>query len=352
MLAEDKIRSSRTIGNHMRVLRADLDGLLRQSTNVSAPVSSVLAAKREGVESLTLELQTERAKRELAKLQQEDAEADRQRTEARRAETLANKQVLGELRLQRERDSERREQEQREADGRRRQAEFERRWIRWGTERLFDWLDFEQRRTTLQMIEEMVRARTLEDESIMQLSLTDAIARFCAPWAVEREARAKREKLVEETVRRLPHGATDLERARAAADARATLTQIPLIAGELEVRAAVVAAVEPIDRAIEERQAAEKARSDEEWRSRCRKSKKDDLVAAGVRYVSSYLGKLYAEEEITFEACFDFTWRRDLEKAAKRALESELTGSDDEAPEDAERITEEIVDMDLDEEEQ
>jgi hypothetical protein len=51
------------------------------------------------------------AKRYLAKLQQEDAEAERQRIEARRTETLANKRALDELRLQGERDSERRERE-------------------------------------------------------------------------------------------------------------------------------------------------------------------------------------------------------------------------------------------------
>jgi excisionase family DNA binding protein len=347
MVAEGQIRSSRTLGNHMRVLRADLDGLLRQSSNSPVSVSSVLAAKREGVESVTIELQTERAKRELAKLRQEDAEAERQRTETRRAESLANKRGLAELRLQRERDAERREREQHQAEAERHQAEFERRWTRWAADRLFAWLSFDQRQCVLQMVEETVSTRGPEDEDAMQRLLVDAIARLCAPWAAEREAGAKREKLIEEITRRLPFGATDAEKARATADARTALSQIPLTAGDLEIRAAVSTAVQPIEESVEARIAADKARQDEEWKQKCRKWRKDDLVSSGVQHVATYIGRLHAEGEITIEACFDFEWRRDLEKAAKKALQSELTGSEDETREDAERIAQEIVDVDL-----
>ena len=347
MVAEGQIRSSRTLGNHMRVLRADLDGLLRQSSNASVAVSSVLAAKREGVESVTIELQTERAKRELAKLRQEDTDAERQRTETRRAEALANKRALAELRLQRERDAERREREQRQAEAEKHQAEFERRWTRWAADRLFTWLSFDQRQSVLRMVEETVSARGPEDEEAMQRLLVDATATMCAPWAADREARLKREKLIEEILRRLPFGITEVEKARAAAEARTVVSQIPSTAGDLELRAAVSAAVEPIEKTVEARIAADKARADEEWKQKCRKWRKDDLVSAGVQHVATYIGRLHAEGEITPEACFDFEWRRDLEKAVKEALESELTGSEDEPREDAERIAEEIVDEDL-----
>ena len=95
-----------------------------------------------------------RAKRDLAKLQQEDAEAERQRIEARRAETLANKRALGELRLQGERDSERREREFLEAE-------------QWTTDRPFDWLTFEQRQAVLRVVEETINAHDPDDEPIM-----------------------------------------------------------------------------------------------------------------------------------------------------------------------------------------
>ena len=95
-----------------------------------------------------------RAKRDLAKLQQEDAEAERQRIEARRAETLANKRALGELRLQGERDSKRREREFLEAEQARRLMEFERRWRQCATDRPIDWLALEQRQAVLRIVEE------------------------------------------------------------------------------------------------------------------------------------------------------------------------------------------------------
>ena len=53
MVAEGQIKSSRTPGDHVRVLRADVDRLLRREAFASAPASSVLANKRERVEELS-----------------------------------------------------------------------------------------------------------------------------------------------------------------------------------------------------------------------------------------------------------------------------------------------------------
>lgn len=64
----------------MRVLREDLDKLLRPvSPGGGGLPSSVLAAKREEIESLGLELQAERGRRELANLHEQDAEVERER---------------------------------------------------------------------------------------------------------------------------------------------------------------------------------------------------------------------------------------------------------------------------------
>lgn len=210
------------------------------------PVSSVLHNRLESLKSKQLELTEVRTDRELRRIREDDAALERQRIESRRTETVANKRVLAEIRLQRERDAERHEREQREAEAERRQAEFERRWTQWAADRLFAWLTFEQRQALLRMVEEAVNAHGPEDEATMQRLLADAIARMCAPFAAEREARAKREKLIEEILWRPPYGGTDLDTARAAADARAVLLQIPLGAGDLEIRAALSAAVEPI----------------------------------------------------------------------------------------------------------
>lgn len=147
---------------------------------------------------------------------------------------------------------------------------------------------------------------------------------------MEQCLRAKREESIEEMLRRLPYGATDAEKARAAASARTALAEIPLTAGDLEMRAAVATAVEPITKAIEQR-----------WR-------KADRVSDGVRHVSAYLQKLYVADEIDFDAYYDATWRGELEKAAREELKIQLTGAEDETRENAERIVEEIVDADLD----
>jgi hypothetical protein len=343
----------------MRILRADVNGLLRTVSAAPVPASSVLAARREGVESLTLELQGERVKRDLAKLREDNAEAERQRAAARRADTLANKRALAELQLQATRDAERREQEQRQAEASRRQSEFERCWTRWTTERLFKWLTFEQRQAVLRMVEETVRARGPQDEDVMQSILTYSIARLCAPWEFERQAQAKREELVEQTVRQLPWGATDVEKVRAATDARAVLSQIPLSVKDWEIRAAVSAAVEPVQKSIEQRRASEEANArairaaEEAEREKQRKKEhrhfhKSWRVSEGVFRVDSYLGELYRDGEITLDAYSDSEWRSELKKTVREELEA---GSDDVSREDAERSAEEIIEEELDEEE-
>jgi excisionase family DNA binding protein len=350
---ERRIKFSRSPGGHIRIARADLDGLLRHSANAPAPTSSVLQNRKERVEELVLETQELRAKRELDRLQEEDADRERQRAEARRAEAVTRELALAQQRLQRKREAQRLERERIERAASRLQAEFERRWDRWARERLtvLKWLSFEQRETVLRIVEETVRARGPQDQDVMQSILTDAIARLCAPWEFDRQAQAKREELIERTVQQLPWGATDVEKVRAATDARAVLSQIPLSAKDWEIRAAVSAAVEPVQKSIEQRRASEEANAramreaEEAEREKQRKAEerrflKSWRVIEGVSRVDSYLGELYQDGEITLDAYSDSQWRSELKETVREELEAEMA----ESREGAERIAEEIVD--------
>jgi excisionase family DNA binding protein len=356
---EGRLPFHRSPGGHVRIARVDLDGLLRHPSNASSvSSSSVLAAKKEEVESLGLELQAERGRRELAKLHEQDAEVERERKETRRAGSLENKRVLAEIDLQRRRDTDRRQREQREAEAQRCQEEFERRWVRWATARLFDWLTFEQRQTVLRAIEETVSSHQTEDEEIMERTLVDVISRICVPWEFERRARAKRENLIDQSLRKLPYDATEIEKVRAAADVRAALSLVPLDAGELEIRAVVSAALDPVIKAIDERKASEDAKarqkraneeaeSEKTRRRQARNFHKSLFVAAGVARVDVYLSELYADNEIDLDTYSDSVWRGGLKDLVREELEATLTGADDETCADAEQIAEEFVDEEL-----
>jgi len=188
LVAEKKLRATRSPGGHMRVRRADLDRLLRPESPVSVSPSTALAAKRESVEALSLELQAERVKRDLSKLHAEDAEADHRRAEAQRAEMLANKRALAEIRLQQKRDAEERSREKLA----RQREQFRRHWMRWASRLFPDWLSEYQAQS---LTESVGRALAQCDprepgESVRQV-LEPTIARAVAPWRAEREARAR-----------------------------------------------------------------------------------------------------------------------------------------------------------------
>jgi|SRR6267154_2417625 len=257
MAEENRLNFSRSPGGHIRIARADLDGLLRrQSSNPSAPASSVLHNRKERVEELVLESQELRAKRDLERMREEDEERERQRAEVQRAEAVARELALAEQRSRRTSELERRKREQREAAAVRQQAEFDRHWFRWAKDRLsiLSWLSIEQRRTVIDEVSFEVRAHgPEEDVDAMEQVLSETIARVCAPWVFERDVKAKREKLLEESLWPLSWYATDQEKARAAANARVAIAQIPLTAEDWEIRAALSAVIEPIRKALAKR---------------------------------------------------------------------------------------------------
>jgi len=149
-------------------------------------------------------------------------------TEAR-AQVLAHRRAIEETRLQRERDAERRAREQRQAQAERERAEFSRRWLRWANNSLPDWLTPEQRQVVVGAVKtELAECDPGEPDSQVVPILEKAIERTIAPWRAEREERIWREKLIEQAMWRLPWGATDGDKARATASARAALSSLPL----------------------------------------------------------------------------------------------------------------------------
>ncbi len=103
-----------------------------------------------------------------------------------------------------------------------------------------------------------VRAHGPADADAMEEILTETIARVVTPWQAAREARARREKLLEQSLWTLTW-ATEQERLRVAADARAAIAALPLTATDLEIRSTLSAVISPIAQAVRERIAQERA---------------------------------------------------------------------------------------------
>ena len=216
MVNEKKLKASRSPGGHMRVRRAQLDGLLRPETSVSnVASSSALAAKRESLEALTLELQAERVRRDLDKLRNEDAGAEQRRAEVQRAEMLANKKDFAEIRLQERREAE----ERKHAKLARQREDFRRWWMRWASSAFPGWLSADQVQSLTETLERsLAGCDPREPAENLSKVLQVTIARAIAPFRAEREALAKREKLIGDAVTwRLPFlGTLDADKSRAA----------------------------------------------------------------------------------------------------------------------------------------
>jgi excisionase family DNA binding protein len=401
MCSAGQLASFKTAGGHVRVPRPDVERFRQGHVSAApAPASSVLNNRRERVEELGLEAQELRAKREIEKLREEDTQTVRARTMAVRADTLAQRRGLEETRLQRERDGERREREKREATAKRERDEFSRGWLRWAQNVLPDWLSAEQEHAVVSAVETTLsNYEPREPDEHVRPGLERTIERFVSPWRVEREERARRERLIEQTVWRLPTGATERDKARAVASARTALSTVTMHASDAEVRVVLNEAIAPVIESIEEAQTrarrehliesaarslpfwnstdADKAQVQAEVRSAVanlplrasqreeqtvvdvavasvrraieertnvqrqqseRERKKSTLITLAVFHAGNYL-----DEEFEIEDDQDsFELRRDVGAAVRSTLEEELTGT--ESQDEANRIAREIVD--------
>jgi hypothetical protein len=240
-----------------------------------------------------------------------------------------------------------------------------------------------------------------EPDSEVLLIVQRTIERTVAPWRADREEQIRREKLIEQAVWRLPWGATDGDKTRASASARAALSGLPRDVSDAELRVALDDALAPTKQTIEERQTRarreqliasagnslgwnstqgdkaqaqeaaraalsnlplgagqaqeqsafasalapirraieERAASEAERAQRARK--KSSLITFAVFHALSYLEREFELEPDTEP----YEVRRDVEAAVCKALEQELTG--DESQDEANEIARELVDEEL-----
>ena len=245
-----KLRSFRTEGGHVRFLRADLDAYRqsRQSRVASvgspAPVgaSSVLQTKREQIEGINLDVQEIRAKNELRKAQELEAEIERNKKRESRARILVTRATLT---------REENERSRQQAENAR--AAFVNKWRRWMFVRSPDWASPQQR----QCFESELQAAISQcdpsqgDQEISEF-LETVIQRVMEPWLNARFEKGRIEKLIEQKARELPpQGATESDRLRAISAGRTAVSALP--AG-CEVSDAIEKAIEPIGREIIQRQ--------------------------------------------------------------------------------------------------
>jgi excisionase family DNA binding protein len=129
-IEQGKLRASRTPGNHVRILLADVEAKIHPNVSnpTAATVSNFLQTKKQQVEELNLDLQAEKAKAALRELRQESESASRREEEA---EQSAQQQQRDEDRRRRSEavaDAERRRQDRTDAQARSRAEAARRDW--------------------------------------------------------------------------------------------------------------------------------------------------------------------------------------------------------------------------------
>ena len=245
-----KLRSFRTEGGHIRFLTADLDAYRqsRQSRAVAvSPVSggiassSVLQTKREQIEGINLDVQEIRAKSELRKAQELEAEIERNKKRESRARILATRAALT-----------REENERSRVQAEQRRSSFVGKWRRWMFLRVPVWASLEQKQYFESELQSAISQcdPSLEDEEISEF-LETVIQRVLSPWLAERAEIAHRQKLIDQKVRELPRVATTEEdRQQATSAARSALSCLPI---GRDVSDAINKAIEPIRQQIADR---------------------------------------------------------------------------------------------------
>jgi excisionase family DNA binding protein len=416
MAAEGRLESFRTPGGHLRILGESVAAVKERRPTQTRPVrdaSPVLQNRRERLEELTLDAQEVRARRELAKLhreEQEEAEGRQAEAQAREEEAaqrqaeleleqerLEHEQSQERMRLERERSQERQRSEAEQA-----LAAFRCRWSESATEVLsakeLTWLSAVQRKEILDAIETEIAKRQPQDEPRMVWIVTHAIAALVEPYIEQQQARERRKRIIEDTLRKLSCYATDAERARASGVVRESVSRFPWDAEESEIRSAAEEAMRPVTLGIEKRQRDERLLkwvvwelpwgSDERDRARlcrecgeilaelsqdvseleakealeptireaCREiedrqkhkqrdEQKANLIQQGIAEIPHYLWRLKQDGEITSEEYLDSDFRAALTEAVKSELERELSG--DEATQEVKERVHEIVDDEL-----
>lgn len=186
-----------------------------------------------------------------------------------------------------------------------------------------------------------VRLQALARAAIQQASedsdrdeLFDAARQAVAPVLAEVEFRRRREELRRWAMQKLPFTAIEQEKREAKAAIQRVLEPTNNQRDEVVLRDALEVALAPILAAIPRR-------IDEEHR----RQRVTGLLNSARSQVGTYLNGLYSEGELDYEAMCDWDWRRDLETTVVTELQEELSG--DETSNELRKLVEDILEEEL-----
>lgn len=343
LCSEGRLPSFRTPGGQVRVWRKHLDSF-RQGAPVTNGIASVaLENKRESLQTLNLELQERRLRRELKRLKDEEVEDEQDRAASIEAEEQRNRSALEEARLQREdRAAKRiREEEQLEAECQRQQ------WID-------SWVEYSIRSIPQGVPREVasdVREAVEEALTIIEPSRSQSIVQHLVAGAIERGLKSWRrqqeiEKTIQQARKELPmllQGFSDWSapnewEVRAMSAARDAIAKLGASASLTEVRDAALQA----GRRIATEYESEQGRIRDDQQRKRLASNKSFLVSIGTAEVESYLKKLHLNDDIFDE---DLERKGEIERTVRNVLEARLTGG--ESFLEAQRIAREAVDAEV-----
>lgn len=364
----------KTMGGQYRIFKADMETLLQNRRNVgqvsrhgnggvqNAPVgpgaqvpTGTADVARDTAAALRANLEERKLKRELKKLDDEDAKDERQRSEVLRTQR----------RLARAREAEA-ELKQRQMDEEESCRKWESAWLSGASAKFPEWLSFEQEQALTAALRSTLAQfdRSSQDESISR-ALGRTLDRVMAPWHAEREFSRLVEKILEWWVWGFPQGTSDAEKVFVRLVARKAAEAMPNSASEWEIRAAITRAVAQPMQQIQERLQKEAALTEAAWAERSAKiralvqkglddasrqnrdSKIEKLARHGEGFVTSYVRALFDDGEIDRDALEDSEWQDGLGAQIRKEIKARFTGTESES--DAERVACEIVDAALQE---
>jgi excisionase family DNA binding protein len=388
MVAEGRVESFRTPGGHLRIPAESINEVREHRQTHPRPVrdaSPVLQNRRERLEELTLEAQEHRARRELARLRQEE----REEIESKEAEAEAREQAAAqreaELEIERERLRHDRTKEAERREAGRELAAFRCRWLDEANTALSapqnSWLSPSQRKEILEALEIEIEKRHPVDELSMATILKRSLESMAEPFQRQQQAQEKRRRVIQNALSDLPYSATEAERVRAAATIRDALRGLDDDTDECEMRVAAQEAMQPLRQVIEKRLLDERLtewavrelpwsrndRDEARLRRECaetleelpadaseveakealeptisemseeieerqtqkqRQTQKATRIQEAVAEVTRYLWQLKQDGEISPEDYLDYDLRADLQTVVREELESELSGQE------------------------
>jgi excisionase family DNA binding protein len=387
-----RLASFRTPGGHLRI-PADALAHLGHEKSVSIPAgSTALGIHRERLDEKKLEIDELRLDNEREKLLADKKAREKEQRAASLAASLRSQARLEEARLQNQKNAQQQDRERRQRE----REQWKRRWVIGAEDEFPDWLLEEQRQGLREAVDRELEMWEVDDSEVAIGKALDRIIKcLVEPWQADREALAKRDTLIERIVWELPRGATEADKARAAASVRVALSNVPIGAGNEQVRVAFDEALAPVKESMKKAQTvarreqliefagrsmwncaeADKAEAMAAVRSALsnlslgasqyeeqlavdaavapikkaaeeqgrRERKKSTLITIALSHALTYLDDLYNDKKIELDPGEDIAdvWR-DVEPVIRKRLTEELTG--DEPQDEANAIAGEALD--------